>query len=258
VSKSKTRTPTPVAVALRLSVALLIAICLLGNGAVARACSRDALRVGIDVGHSPAEPGATSARGRTEYEFNRRFAEELIERAKASPMLRLVLLNPSAQNVSLVQRPQEAARRDVDLLLSIHHDSANRKYMRKWEHNGRVLEYADAFRGFSLFVWGEGSHFRQSLAVATLIGKYLRSAGVAPTLHHAEPIPGENRQLLNREFGIYAAPFAVLKHATMPAALLEVGVIANRAEERELEEPSYRARLQSEVLNALVDYCSKA
>ena len=106
-------------------------------------------------------------------------------------------------------------------------------------------------------MWDEGPYFKQSMAIATLIGKYLRSAGVAPTLHHAEPIPGENRQLLNREFGVYAAPFAVLKHATMPAALLEVGVIANRAEERDLEEPSYRARLQSDVLNALADYCSK-
>jgi N-acetylmuramoyl-L-alanine amidase len=237
---------------------LAIAICLFGSDAVALPCSRDTLRVGIDVGHSPTEPGATSATGRTEYEFNRRFAEELIERAKASPALRLVLLNPSAQRLGLVQRPQEAARRDVDLLLSIHHDSANNRYMRKWEHNGRVLEYTDAFRGFSLFVWGEGPHFKQSRAIATLIGKYLRSTGVAPTLHHAEPIPGENRQLLDREFGVYAAPFAVLKHATMPAVLIEVGVIANRAEERELEEPSYRARLQSEVLNAFADYCSKA
>lgn len=236
---------------------MALAICLSCDSAAARPCSRGTFRVGIDIGHSPAEPGARSATGKFEYEFNRRFAEETIERAKASSALQLVRLNPSAQRVGLVQRPQEAARRDVDLLLSIHHDSANKKYMRKWEHNGRVLEYTDAFRGFSLFVWDEGPHFKQSMAIATLIGKYLRSAGVAPTLHHAEPIPGENRQLLNREFGVYAAPFAVLKHATMPAALLEVGVIANRAEERDLEEPSYRARLQSEVLNALADYCSR-
>ena len=144
--------------------------------------------------------GCQERHGKPEYEFNRRFAEEIIERAKVSSALQLVLLNPSAQRVGLVQRPQEAARRDVDLLLSIHHDLANKKYMRQWEHKGRVLEYTDAFSGFSLFVWDEGPYFKQSVAIATLIGKYLRSAGVPPTLHQSGADSGENRQLLSCEF----------------------------------------------------------
>ena len=199
-----------------------------------------------------------SARGRPEYEFNKRFAEELIERGRAwSSSLELLLLNPSGRQIALRERPREAAARRVDLFVSIHHDSVNKKYKRRWEYQGRSLEYSDVYKGFSLFVWEQGPHLKQSIAIASLIGKYLRSAGLSPTLHHAEPIAGENRLLLNRELGIYAAPFAVLKSASMPAVLFEIGIIANREEERELNEPSYRARIQSEVLAALMDYCGR-
>ena len=241
-----------------LSVALTLAIGLHSADASARSCSNGALRVGVDVGHSRTAPGAMSATGRPEYEFNKRFAEELIERGKTwSSALQLLLLNPSGREISLERRPREAADRKVDLFVSIHHDSVNKKYMRRWEHQGRSLEYSDVFKGFSLFVWEQGPHAKESIAIASLMGKYLRSAGVSPTLHHAEPIAGENRRLLNREVGVYSAPFAVLKSASMPAVLFEVGIIANREEERELNEPSYRARIQSELLGALVDYCGR-
>ena len=63
----------------------------------------------------------------------------------------------------------------------------------------------------------------------------MRRQGLTPTLHHAEPIKGENRELVNPDLGIYRFDdLIVLKSATMPAALLECGVIVNRAEEAEL------------------------
>jgi N-acetylmuramoyl-L-alanine amidase len=41
----------------------------------------------------------------------------------------------------------------------------------------------------------------------------------------------------------------------MPTVLLEVGVIANRSEERKLEVPQHRARIQGGILLALLEYC---
>jgi N-acetylmuramoyl-L-alanine amidase len=213
------------------------------------------LRAAVDVGHSKSRPGARSATGKWEHDFNRRFAEELVAQAGSWPDLDLLVL--TGDKLSLRERPQQAAQRGAELLLSIHHDSVQPKYMQPWQHEGRKLEHSDAFRGYSLFVSEDGAHSADSLAAATLIGRQLRQAGFAPTLHHAEPIPGENRKLLDRKLGVYAAPFAVLRLATMPSVLLEVGVIVHREEEKDLETPEVRANMQRQVLGALRAYCRR-
>lgn len=213
------------------------------------------LRVAIDVGHTPRRAGATSARGQTEFTFNDRFARELIERSRAVDELRLFRLNAAKREMSLRERPRAALDAKAQLFLSIHHDAVQARYLRNWKHGGVERAYSDAFRGFSLFVWERGRHFRVSLTAATLIARHLQSAGHRPTLHHAEPIPGEGRKLLDAKLGIYTAPFAVLAEDLMPSVLLEVGVIVHRDEEQNLDDPSFRARLQTEVLSALVASC---
>jgi N-acetylmuramoyl-L-alanine amidase len=43
-------------------------------------------------------------------------------------------------------------------------------------------------------------------------------------LHHAEPVAGESRELIDRALGIYRYDeLAVLRTATMPAVLFEAG-----------------------------------
>jgi N-acetylmuramoyl-L-alanine amidase len=226
---------------------------LLPAEARAQPCAGGKLRVAVDIGHSKAHPGARSATGKEEHDFNTRFAQELVASSKSSPDLALFLL--TGDKLSLAERPAQAAQRGAGLFLSIHHDSVAPKYIQHWEHAGRRLAYSDAFKGYSLFVWEEAAHGPESVTAATLIGKTLRQAGFSPTLHHAEPIAGEGRKLLDREIGVYAAPFAVLRLATIPAVLLEVGVIVNREEERQLEDANVRARMQIQLLSALRAFC---
>lgn len=234
-------------------LALVCAALVVPGGAHAQACAEGRLRVAVDIGHTKAVPGAISATGKTEWAFNKRFADELLARGKAWPALHLFAL--TGDNLDLRQRPLQAARRGAGLFLSIHHDSVQKKYKKHWQHEGKWQEYSDLFKGYSLFVWEGSPQLKDSIAAARLIGSNLRSAGFAPTLHHAEPIPGENRPLLNRQLGIYAAPFAVLRYATMPAVLFEVGIIVNRAEEQELEDPKVRAEIQVQLLSALQELC---
>ena len=67
-----------------------------------------------------------------------------------------------------------------------------------------------------------------SLRYATTLGTALLKKGFTPSLHHAEPIAGENRELLIPEKGIYIFDeLIVLKTATSPAVLLEAAVIVN-------------------------------
>jgi N-acetylmuramoyl-L-alanine amidase len=212
------------------------------------------VRVAIDVGHSKALPGARSATGKWEHDFNKRFAEELVASSESWPDMALFML--TGDKLSLWGRPDQAAQKGADLFLSIHHDSVLKKYIRHWWHEGRWREYSDAFKGYSLFVWEEGAHSQESIAAAKLMGSNLRQAGFSPTLHHAEPVAGENRTLLDRELGIYFAPFAVLRHAKIPAVLFEVGVIINREEETKLEDGRVRAKIQLQLLNALRAFCT--
>ena len=72
------------------SVSLVVGVTLAAIPAADARCSpKSPFRVAIDIGHSPALPGATSASGRTEYEFNKRFAEELVAEGKARKSLAL-------------------------------------------------------------------------------------------------------------------------------------------------------------------------
>jgi N-acetylmuramoyl-L-alanine amidase len=62
--------------------------------------------------------------------------------------------------------------------------------------------------------------------------------GFAPSLYHAEPIPGESKPFADRTNGIhYYDNLVVLHSASQPAVLVEAGVIVNRAEELVLREP---------------------
>ena len=171
-------------------VASALSLVLPIDAAHAQPCARTPLRVGVDIGHSRAVPGAISATGKAEYAFNARFVDELLERSRAWPALDLFVLNPAGGLINLASRPAEAADRNADAFLSIHHDHVNRKYIRYWQHNGKTYQHSDAFEGYSLFVAEGGPNAKDSFAIAKLIGKNLKAAGLVPTLHHAEPISG--------------------------------------------------------------------
>ena len=74
-----------------------------------------------------------------------------------------------------------------------------------------------------------------------------RSAGGGgrePSLYHAEPIAGENRPLLDRRLGVHRFDgLAVLKTATMPAVLVEAGVIVNPDDEARVARPDTIERM---------------
>ena len=143
----------------------------------------------------------------------------------------------------------------ADVFLSIHHDSAQRKFFTPWIHEGKQRFFADQFSGFSLFVSRENPKFDASVRLAEQIADVWLAVGVSRTLHHAAPINGENRELLDRRRGIYEAPFLVVREAKLPAVLVEVGVLVNRDEELRLETAAYRKRMQVALLDALKHFC---
>lgn len=233
--------------------ALLLALGLALPAAPAESCERQPLRVAVDVGHDPRAFGATSARGRREYDFNLRFAHEFVDLARRDARVSAFLLSPDDPSPKLRQRARLADASGADLLLSIHHDSAQRHLLEQWVHDGRKLWKSDTIGGYSVFVSRESPAFRRSLDYARAIARAFQLAGHKPTLHHAADIKGERRELLDRRLGVYNAPFAVVRWPVIPAVLLEVGVLINPAEEAWLDVERNRLRLILATLDALGD-----
>jgi N-acetylmuramoyl-L-alanine amidase len=208
-----------------------------------------AATVALDVGHFHAEPGATSARGRPEFEFNRDLALD-IRAAFTARGMTTMLVGADGSMAHLSQRTAAASR--ADFLLSVHHDSTQPQFFSIWDDDGTERLYSDRYAGFSLFVSRRNVDLETSLRCASAIGAALRAGGFTPSLYHAEQIPGESKPFADRENGVhYYDNLVVLHTARSPAVLFEAGVIVNRDEELKLAAPDTRHRLASAVAQGL-------
>jgi N-acetylmuramoyl-L-alanine amidase len=232
-----------------------ISLALLSHPAAAEDCKRR-LNVSIDIGHTPKAYGTRSATGKTEYSFNKRFVEELVEASTAPSAVELKIINPDGKEISLKDRTDLAKAAGADLFISIHHDSMNKKYWRQWLVNGRREIYSYAFRGYSIFVSSANKAYEESLAAARAMARHFKAGGMQRSVHHSEPVAGEGRRIVDKDLGIYDAPFAVLRNAVSPSVLLELGVLINPDEEKLLEDPGYRSKIADYLLVGLREYCA--
>lgn len=215
----------------------------------------ETLPIAIDVGHSIPRGGATSARGRAEYSFNKVLAEKIQLTLHSNGLTGAFLIAPEEKHMAPGDRARLAHAKGAALLLSIHHDSVQPKYLKPWTFEDRALRYCDLFQGYSLFYSEKNPSSEKSLELAHSIGQELRIAGFTPTDHHAEPIKGENRDFVDPEHGIYRFDdLLVLKSADTPSVLLEAGVILNRIEERALNDPARQQRMSCAVCAGILKF----
>jgi N-acetylmuramoyl-L-alanine amidase len=222
-------------------------------------CDRPAFRVIVDVGHTARNPGARSARGFYEYDFNLRLAKEIQQGLLESGFARSVLLVTAEwRRVGLFQRTAKANSLPADLFLSIHHDSVPDRFMENWEYEGVAQHFSDRFKGHSLFVSYDNGDVRGSLLFGRLLGLQLKARGLQYTPHYVEKFMGHRRrELVDAEAGVYRYDqLIVLKSAHMPAVLLEAGSIINRDEELLMGNPERRARISAAVTDAVTAFCA--
>ncbi|WP_027184680.1 N-acetylmuramoyl-L-alanine amidase family protein [Desulfovibrio inopinatus] len=224
--------------------------------AYSQQCRVDTFRPVILVGHSNRRGGAQSARGRSEFLFNQKLAAALADGLRQAGFSKTVLVNFEGNVDSLEAKVRAAKAAQADIVLSIHHDSVQPRYLSKWTVNGKAYRYSDRFSGYSLFVSKKNPRFGASFALARKLGEQLRRRGLVPTLHHAEPIKGENRPLLDKKNGVYQYDgLVVLREADVPAVLIEAGVIVHRDEELDLLSEERQQATVEAVVEAVRAYC---
>lgn len=203
----------------------------------------------LDPGHSPQQPGATSISGKREVDYNDRFAARLAELLRKEGIPVRLTREPAA-NLGLADRAAMANRDNPALFLSIHHDSAQLQFLKPSPAGG--FQTTRPIAGYSLFVSAESPAYTESLRFANQLAHGLLQLGRTPSLHHAEPIAGENRELIDRTLGIYRFDdLAVLRKNRPPSVLLEVGVIVDAADEQYVSDAGNQDAMCQAIVRAI-------
>ena len=222
-------------------------------------CVRGTFRVLLDVGHSAQVPGATSARGVPEYEFNLRLAQGL-EKALLRAGFRNTnhLITPGPARAGLFARVEKANAWLADLVISVHHDSVPEWFLETWTHDGKPARFSDRFAGHSLFVSFENKEPQASLLFAQLLGRELKIQGLKYTPHYTLPaMDWRRRDLLDPETGVYRYDqLVVLRETKVPTVLFEAGSIINRDEELLMSSPERQTKIATAVTDAVRLFCA--
>ena len=136
----------------RVGWAVSLALLLFWGGAVAAGaqprpapppppvCDRAAFRTVVDVGHTLDVPGATTAHGSTEYDFNLRLAQQIDKDLRAAGFGRTVLMvSTEPPTAGLYKRAARINELKADLLLSVHHDAVPDSFLETWQFEGNAL-----------------------------------------------------------------------------------------------------------------------
>ena len=225
----------------------------------AASCVRPDFRIVLDVGHTAKSPGAKSARGADEFDFNLRLAKQIDQALLEAGFAKTVLMVTDGRaNQSLYARVARANDLSANLLLSIHHDSVPDKFLEKWDYNGKRKTFSDRFKGHSIFVSDDNIDPKDSLLFGSILGQQLKARGLQYTPHYTESFMGRwQRTLLDADAGVYRYDtLFVLKKTQMPAVLLEAGSIANRDEELEMASPERQQLISAAVVDAVDRFCA--
>lgn len=241
--------------------AIVISASLLGppvqaqsDATASSACNPSTFHVVIDVGHTEIKYGALSAHGRPEFEFNRRLARELVDKLRRNGFEKAEMV--TQLDPDLAERARDLSSRKPDLMLSLHHDSVQDKYLRTAELDGQMRTFTEGFRGYSIFVSRDNAFLDDSERFARLLGGELIARGLKPTFHHHEQ---ENRPIYDAQNGVFFYDLlVVLRETTAPAVLLESAVITDPEDEQRADDPVYRGKITDAAVAAVFKFCDGA
>jgi N-acetylmuramoyl-L-alanine amidase len=215
----------------------------------------------LDPGHGGVDPGAIGVSGAYEKDVTLSTAHELARQLEATKRYRVQLTRTEDEFVALQDRVTFAHAADGELFLSIHADALP----------------DPGVRGASVFTLSEKASDKEAAELAAHENKADLIAGIDLSRH--EPVVSEilfdlarrqtnnlslrlARQLVNQlgrdvkllNHSHRSAGFVVLKAPDIPSALVELGCLSNKEEDRLLQQASYQRRLATSLVRSINDY----
>lgn len=218
-------------------------------------------RIVLDPGHGGVDPGCIGMTGVYEKDITLSAAREVARQLEATKRYRVELTRNDDDFIPLADRVARAHSLGGELFLSIHADALP-------DHD---------VRGASVFTLSEKASDKEAAELAARENKADLIAGVDLSRH--EPVVssilfdlarrqtnnmsirlarelvtelGHSVRLLNNSHR--SAGFAVLKAPDIPSALIELGCLSNREEERLLQQAGYQRKLATSLVRSINDY----
>jgi N-acetylmuramoyl-L-alanine amidase len=215
----------------------------------------------IDPGHGGVDPGCIGFSGTYEKEISFSTAREIAQMLEATKRYRIVLTRDEDEFVPLHERVERARAAAGDLFISVHADAIPDR----------------SVRGASVFTLSEQASDAAAAELAQRENKADLVAGVDLGAQSREVsdilLDLARRQTNNLSIGLArelvaklgsavpmlenshrAAGFAVLKAPDIPSALVELGCLSNREEDKLLRAPAYRKRLAAGIVQSVEAY----
>lgn len=193
----------------------------------------------LDPGHGGQDSGARSPDGLEEKEVVLDISRRV--RALLQPRgIRVLLTRHDDRFLELEERPRRADRWDADLFVSIHANS------------GRSS--AQGVETFVLSLPGSLSTNQNAGTPAPTVSHpgNLHNAtnmALAYSLHHSLRMLPQTQ-----DRGVKRARFAVLRTATAPAALVEMGFLSHPVEGKRFRDPDHRERVARSIARGIDNY----
>ncbi len=203
------------------------------------------LRIFIDPGHGGDDPGAhsknaTLIESKLVLDISKRLAKHLSNAGFEVALSR----SDSSTNLRLDERTTKAARWKADVFLSIHINAST----------------------------GSGAHCLETYVLPAKEQPSTAASNSSATfVNNTEQLPGNTNNVRNMQLGfaiqrrllkttgfddrgLRRARFAVLREASMPAALVECGFISSKKDQKLIETPNGRERIALGIYQGLCDY----
>lgn len=208
----------------------------------------------VDAGHGGAQDGAVGVCGVKEKDVTLGIASEVARVLEASGKLRVLLTRKDDATLDLKERAKIANDAGGDLFLSVHANSGAHErshgvetYFLSRTLSDRRIAKLVARENESLKLDVAKDETTRVLDNLSLSASHVEGARFAERLHMTM-----TQELGLPSRGILQGPFFVLLAARMPAVLVEVGFLTNKAECKELGRPEHRERLAKVIASAIL------
>jgi len=220
--------------------------------------SRGALQtIVVDPGHGGEELGTRGAAGTEEKQITLEVARRLKSLVESRLGIRVILTRDADRTVSLDERAAIANNSKADLFLSLHVNAAPAPsvagvevFYLQLDREGEDARRDISSQAVALPVLGGGTreievirwdlaqaaHVEQSAALATMLEETLRE--------HVEMSPRPMQQ----------AELRVLTGVNMPAALIEMGYVTNRSQEKLIASDGYQTSIAQAIYETIVRF----